>query len=231
MNTSFIKNIDIVHYVKPGEKVSDALLEQLKKINEQYSKTKDFPKYQKALKGLFNLPNIRMTRQVVDYLSGFVEGEGSVSVSAMKNTETKARLSIDPLFNVTQHINDIVNLYLILSLFKTGRIRFKVGSNATFYYVIDNRTTLMQKVVPFYENYLSFCPNPVKIRRVSIFKKLLQLFEEKAHLEMNRMINEVLPLWNEMRTQTGPKNQTFSSLRDAQDYVREAYEKNQKNKK
>lgn len=228
MNTSFIKNIDIVYYVKPGEKVSDTLLEQLKKINEQYSKTKDFPKYQKALKDLFNIPDIAMTRQIVDYLSGFVEGEGSVSVSAMKNKQTRAQLTVDPMFNVAQHVNGIVNLFLILSFFKTGRIRYKVGSKATFYFVIDNRTTLMEKVVPFYENYLSFCPNPVKIRRVSMLKQFLHLMEEKAHLHMDRMIKEVLPLWNDLRMQTGQKNQPFGSLKEAQDYVREAYEKNKK---
>jgi hypothetical protein len=53
-----------------------------------------------------------------------------------------------------------------MSYFKTGRIRHKTGSNATFVYSINNRKTLAEKVVPFYERYLSKFGPEVKKRRV-----------------------------------------------------------------
>lgn len=146
-----------------------------------------------------------------------------MSIGAKKNSTGKFKVYLDPEFNVTQHINGIANLYLVLSYFKTGRLRHKTSSNATFVFTIDNRLTLEQKVVPFYENYLSATfGTPVKKRRVWIFKTLLRLFNEKAHLDLERMLFEVLPLWNAMRMQIGQKNETFKSLKDAQDYVQKA---------
>jgi hypothetical protein len=212
-------------FLEPGEKISSDFLAKLAVINAHYTKKKDFPKYQQDLGKLFDLsPDLRspkITSRTTDYLAGFIEGEGSLSVGAKKNATSKLKVYIDPEFNVTQHINGIANLYLVLTYFKTGRLRHKTGSNATFVFTIDNRLTLEQKIVPFYENYLSsYFGTPIKKRRVWIFKTLLRLFNEKAHLDLERMLFEILPLWNAMRIQVGQENETFKSLADAQDYVR-----------
>lgn len=209
--------------LEPGEKISQDFLRKLAEVNAHYTKKKDFVKYQQDLEKLFDLRSPKIDSRTKDYLAGFIEGEGSLSVGAKKNQTGKFKVYIDPEFNVTQHINGIANLYLVLSYFKTGRLRHKTGSNATFVFTIDNRLTLEQKVVPFYENYLSSnFGTPVKKKRVWIFKTLLNLFNEKAHLDLERMLFEVLPLWNAMRIQIGQKNETFKNLEDAQNYVRRA---------
>jgi len=105
-------------YLQPGEKISMEFLEKLKKINDTYTKSKSFPAYQKDLLELFQLqspPNI--TKEVQAYLAGFIEGEGSVNAGIKKNQTSQFGLYIDPEFSVTQHINGISNLYLILSFF------------------------------------------------------------------------------------------------------------------
>jgi hypothetical protein len=222
-----IPKVQLGMYLKPGEKISQNFLNLLAAINDHYSTQKDFLKYQRDLEKLFDLRQPKITSRTTDYLAGFIEGEGCLSVGAKKNTTGKFKVYIDPEFSVTQHINGIANLYLVLCYFKTGRIRHKTSSNATFVFTIDNRLTLEQKVVPFYENYLSSdFGTPVKKRKVWIFKKLLELFQQRAHLDLNRMLYEVLPLWDAgaepTRMQVGQKNQTFTSLPDAQDYVRNA---------
>jgi len=200
-------------------------LTKLKHINDHYTDTKDFKKYRQDLAQFFELTSQlkswQMNQNTVDYLAGFIEGEGSLNIGAKKNGSARFKVYIDPEFSVTQHINGIANLFLVLCYFQTGRIRYKTGSHATFVFTIDNRLTLEQKVVPFYEKYLS-CGfgTPVKQRRVFIFKDLLRLFKEKAHLDLERMIFEVLPLWHAMRVQIGQTHQSFQSLEDAQDYVR-----------
>lgn len=217
-------------FLEPGEAISPELLTQLAEINHRYTQTKDFSKYQQDLGKLFDLPQPKINNRTADYIAGFLEGEGSLSVGAKKNTTSKFKVYIDPEFNVTQHINGMANLYLILCFFKTGRMRHKNGSNATFVFTIDNRVSLEQKVIPFYEDYLaSHFGTPVKKRRVWIFKKLLELFKQKAHLDLDRMLYEVLPLWNAMRIQVGQKNETFKSLEDAQDYVRKAVKRSRMN--
>lgn len=223
MQNIHIPNVQFGLVLQPGEKVSQDFLSKLASINADYTENKDFVKYQKNLSLLFDIPIPKINRRTEDYLAGFIEGEGSLSAGAKKNTTSRFKVYIDPEFNITQHVNGFANLFLALSFFKTGRIRHKNGSNATLVYTIQNRLTLEQKVVPFYEKYLSSTfGTPVKQRRVWIFKKLLQLFNEKAHLDLQRMLFEVLPLWNAMRIQVGQSNETFKSLKEAQEYVSNA---------
>jgi len=215
-------------YLKPGEKISPDFLEQLKEVNVNYTKSKNFPQYQREIFQLFKLKAIKKTRASIYYLAGFIEGEASLNVGAKKNTTSNFNVYIDPEFNITQHINGVSNLYLAMSYFQTGRIRHKTDSNATFVYTIDNRLSLKEKVVPFYEKYIKPFGSSVKERRVFIFKKLLSLFNEKAHLDLNRMLYEVLPLWDAMRMQIGQSNESFKSLQDAQDHVKNAAQNNKK---
>jgi hypothetical protein len=210
-------------FLKSGEKVSDTLLESLKDINSKYSKTKCFPDYYRSIQQLFDLKLLTEKRK--DYylfLGGFLEGEGCLNVGAKKNTSSKFRVYFDPEFNVTQHLNGISNLFLAMFVFQTGRIRYKTGSNATFVYTIDNRQTLEEKVIPFYEKYVSPYGSPIKKRRTQIFKQLLLLFQEKAHLNLEQMINEIIPLWALLRQQEGQINQTFKTVLEAQMYVKNA---------
>jgi hypothetical protein len=73
--------------------------------------------------------------------------------------------------NEVQHINGICHLYAALSIFKTGRIRHKGGSNATFVFVIDNRVSLEDKVIPFFESYVVPYASFEKVERMQTFKK------------------------------------------------------------
>jgi hypothetical protein len=224
MNSNPINNLPSISgiFLQPGEKISPNFLNELQEVNDRYSKSKDFPKYQEDIRQLFKLPKVRVTSRMRDYLAGFIEGEGGLSAGAKKNTTSKLKVYIDPEFSVTQHINGIWNLFMIMNLFQTGRIRHKMSSNATFVYTIDNRQSLKEKVIPFFDNYVSKFSSEVKKRRVVIFKKLLELFDAKAHLDPNKMIHQVLPLWDAMRMQVGQKNETFQDLQEAQDYVRKA---------
>lgn len=210
-------------YLQPGEVISSEIIKELQMANAQYTKTKNFAEYQRSIQRIFNLKPIQTKKMALQfYLAGFLEGEGSLNVGAKKNQTSKFKVYIDPEFSVTQHINGISNLYLAMFVFQTGRIRHKAGSNATFVYTIDNRQSLEEKVIPFYEKYVRLYGSPFKERRARIFKKLLSLFKEKAHLDIDRMIHEILPLWDAMRMQKGQSNETFRSLEEARQYVKTA---------
>jgi len=199
----------------PGE-----ILQHVKKINETYSKSKDFPKYMRDLAELFELEKPISTTESKLFFGGFVEGEASLNVSAKRLETAKFGLLVDPEFSVTQHINGISHLYAALSIFQTGRIRYKAGSNATFVFIIDNRVSLEEKVIPFYENYVVPYASPIKVERMQTFKELLLIFKEKEHLDLGYFLNKVLPLWDSLRMQKGQSNETFECLEKAQDYVR-----------
>jgi hypothetical protein len=202
-----------------NKKVKSQISENLSKINTEYSKNKDFVRYKNDIQKCFGLSPAKINKNCRFYLAGFIEGEGSINVSVKKTLYGSYKLLVDPEFSITQHINGISNLYLALCIFQTGRIRYKMGSNATFVYTIDNRRSLNEKVIPFYEKYINAYGSLNKKERLQTFKQILHHLNQKDHLNINKMLYEILPLWHKMRMQVGQVNQTFKSLEQAQDYV------------
>jgi hypothetical protein len=65
----------------------------------------------------------------LSWLGGFVEGEGSVSVSIIVNQKFKYGVQLQPLFSVNQHVNGIEILRSFLPLFDNlGSLHAKSGS-------------------------------------------------------------------------------------------------------
>lgn len=201
----------------PSEKISKELCLFLNQIN---AARLNFPTYTQRVRNLFNLEKVTINENRLYFLAGFIEGEGSFSISIKKNTNAKFGVELDPVFNITQHINGVNNLYLALEVFQAGRIRYKTGSNATLVFVIEPRQSLREKVCPYYETYVYGFSSPSKQIRYNNFKKLLQLFDKQAHLHRDRFLNEMLPIWDSMRMQKGYEGQTFKSLEEAQQFVR-----------
>jgi len=150
---------------------------------------------------------------------GFIEGEGSINVSAKKLRGAAHGIHLDPEFNLAQHVNSVELLYLALITFQTGRIRYKSGSNATLVLVIHNRDDLEKKIVPFYKTYVNFIGSTVKTKRIQKFEKMLMHIKNNDQKNINVLVNDMLPLWDLMRMQTGQINQTFASLAEAQAYA------------
>jgi hypothetical protein len=62
------------------------------------------------------------------FLGGFVEGEGSNSVSVSVNKNFKYGINIQPFFNVSQHKNGLEILNSYKDLFNSGSVVEKSGS-------------------------------------------------------------------------------------------------------
>jgi len=201
----------------PGETLSKELQDKIKEINKEKP---NYQTYSRRVREVFNLDKITINEKKCYFLAGFIEGEGSISIGAKKNDNAKFGVELDPIFNITQHINGVTHLYFALELFQTGRIRYKAGSNATLVFIIEPRKSLTEKVCPFFEKYVYPLSSPAKQISFNKFKKMLDLFNENAHLDRNRFINELLPIWDSLRVQRGYTGQTFNSLEEAQDFVR-----------
>jgi LAGLIDADG endonuclease len=204
-------------YCLPGEKLSPDVIKQL--VAAKASTKKDFPKYMRAIGKIFSIKEAQTTIESNLFLAGFIEGEASMNVSAKKLKTARFGLMLDPEFSITQHVNGVENLYLAMSLFKTGRISYKSGSNATLVFVIDNRQSIEEKVLPFFKKYVDPYGSTFKKQRVESFKKVLTLLKDNAHRDLDRLVYELLPEWNTLRMQKGQINESFKSLKDAQEYV------------
>lgn len=210
-------------FLVPGQKLPDEILEKLKQANEVKRKKNDYSNYLKTIADIFGLdPNdFQPNAENNNFLAGFLEGEGSINVSAKKHSGATFGLILDPEFSVTQQANGVSSLFYAMSLFRTGHLRLKSGSNSTLVYIVDNRKSIIEKVIPFYKEHILKSPiaSPIKKKRLIIFEKIFNLFEEEAHKDKKRFVYELLPLWSQMRMQIGQTNQSFACLEDAQDYV------------
>lgn len=205
---------------KPGEKAPEEIINKLKEANSNFTESKSFPKYMKAIEEIFKLTPPKITTDGKFFIAGFIEGEGSINVSCKKHKNATFGLLLDPEFSITQHINGVQNLYNAMAIFQAGRIRHKTGSAATLVLTIDNRLTIEEKVFPFWENYIKPYCSHYKQNRFCKFKKLMSLFKTGCHTDLNCFVDQMLPIWDSMRMQKGQINQSFESLENAQDYAR-----------
>ena len=204
--------------ILPKEYLSDKVKENLKQANIiKKQKKKNFKWYKTEIAKIFGIQFIPKT--IVKhkiFFGGFVAGEASINVSAKKSESALFGILIDPEFSINQHVNNFEYLFLALSLFETGSIHFKSGSNATLVYRIDNRQSLKQKVIPFWETYILPYQQGESKQRLILFKRILFYLEEKKHKDYYFFINIILPLWDKLRKQKGEINQSFHNLEEAQ---------------
>lgn len=204
--------------INPGEVLPDDIKEKLSEVNKTYSKTRSFNNYKKGIQELFQLDEVTVTTECKHYLAGFIEGEGSLNVSIKRLATAPFGVVLDPEFSITQHVNGISNLYLALCVFQTGKITFKSGSNATMVYRIENRTSLQEKVLTFFEQYIVKYGSSMKKHRKQLFAQLLIAFNEKKHSNFHSFVNDMLPIWYTLRVQESSKTY-FHTIQEVEDYI------------
>ena len=154
------------------------------------------------------------------YLAGFVEGEGCFSVSIKPNKQMKFGWVVDPMFSVYQHKKNRFLLEIFQKEWHCGYIVSKQGNPDVLVYVIDNRRTIEEKVIPFFDKY-RLLGN--KWQDFLIFKKIIFLMGQKKHLEKEGLI-EIVSLAFQMNQQgKGRKHtadQIVSSLKESSETTR-----------
>ena len=116
------------------------------------------------------------------FLGGFVEGEGSNSVSISINKNFKYGINIQPVFNVSQHKNGLEILNSFKYLFQGGSVVEKSGSPDVFVYTLKGYKQIIKHVIPFLEIYVQ--PFSCKKEEYSIFKEIvLQSSEGKKKIK------------------------------------------------
>lgn len=88
------------------------------------------------------------------WLGGFVEGEGCLSISIIANSKLPFGIQLQPVFNVTQHVNGLAILQSFLTLFGLGTLQPKSGSPDVWVYVLRGYKNMLNLVIPFFLNYV-----------------------------------------------------------------------------
>src|SRR5215510_11454698 len=109
--------------------------------------------------------SLSITEQQKWFLAGFIEGEGSVTVSIKEHPTTQFGYYVDPEFFLYQHRAYPQMLELARGLFGSGRIYPKQGNPTVLVFGITSRKSLAEKVVPFLRHYMSFSPRKTIYQR------------------------------------------------------------------
>ena len=123
------------------------------------------------------------------FLGGFVEGEGSNSVSISINKNFKYGINIQPVFNVTQHKNGLSILYSYKELFNSGSIVEKSGSPDIFVYTLKGYKQIIKNVIPFLEVYVQ--PFSCKKEEYFLFKEIVLQSSEGKQKNKESLIEMV----------------------------------------
>jgi hypothetical protein len=117
-----------------------------------------------------------------DYLSGYVDGEGTFHVAIQRNPSTKCGWQLVPEFHVSQNPERASILLLLKSRLGCGRIRPNArpgGSDTSLVFVVRKREDLLRRVIPFFES------NPIlseKHHEFESFARIVRAMARGEHL-------------------------------------------------
>ena len=108
------------------------------------------------------------------YIAGYVDGEGSFSVSVQRNATCRVGFQLVPEFHVSQNGDRAQVLELIRQRLGCGTIRPNSKKDRALVLVVRNRTDLVERVIPFFER------NPLLSAKHGDFEKFAAIVRELA---------------------------------------------------
>lgn len=160
-------------------------LNSLIKIINQQGNIKKSRNYSNYIKHDIKNPNY------LYFLGGFVEGEGSNSVSVTVGKNFKYGVNLQPVFNVSQHVNGLFILNSFKELFGVGSVVEKSGSPDIWVYTLKGYKQIIEYVIPFLETYVQ--PFSCKTTEYNIFLQLV-LNSEAGHQKQKETLIKMIKL-------------------------------------
>src|SRR5581483_1530906 len=118
-------------------------------------------------------------RNIHEYISGYVDGEGCFSVSFSRRDKFLVGWETKPSFSVSQNEDRSETLYEMQKIFDSRFMR-KYFSDKTLKYEVRSLNDLLTKVIPHFETYPL---RSSKQKDFQLFKKVCLLMKENKHLD------------------------------------------------
>ncbi len=133
---------------------------------------------QETVRGDFmELSKLPKEKYLKYYIAGFADAEGCFNISLKKQETTRFGWVLDPVFHITQHKNGVEVLKIIEMTLHCGRVIPKPGQEDTLQFLVDNRRQIMEKIIPFFDEYELV----VKKNDFGLFKRIVEGLENKEH--------------------------------------------------
>lgn len=130
--------------------------------------------------------------KLASWIVGFTDGEGTFSVSRIKNPTTKNGYQIFPEFVITQGAKSLLCLEQIQKFFECGKIyinkRYDNHHEHLYRYCVRSRKDLIAKIIPFFkQNHL----RTAKKKDFQRFCIIIDKMKKGDHLKNNfRILND-----------------------------------------
>ena len=125
------------------------------------------------------MPALKKKRNIHEYISGYVDGEGCFSVSFSKRDKFLVGWETKPSFSVSQNEDRAQTLFLIQKLLKCGFMR-RDFSDKTLKYEVRSLEDLIKRVIPHFDKY-PMASN--KQKDFELFKQVCFLMQKELHKE------------------------------------------------
>ena len=112
------------------------------------------------------------------YIAGYVDGEGSFSVTINRNPTSRFKLQLVPELHVSQNGERREVLDMIQKRFGCGYVKRNGKKDRVMVFVVRKRTDLLTKVIPFFER------NPLissKQREFETFARVVKAMAAGEH--------------------------------------------------
>lgn len=134
------------------------------------------------------MPALNKNRNIREYISGYVDGEGSFCVSFSKRDKFLVGWETKPSLSISQKEERANVLFLIQKVLKCGFIR-KDTSDGTLKYEVRSLEDLLKKVIPHFEKYPLLSP---KQKDFLSFKKICCFMKNGKHKKASGLRKIVL---------------------------------------
>ncbi len=118
-----------------------------------------------------------MKRNINEYISGYVDGEGCFSVSFSKRDKFTLGWETKPSFSVSQNEDRSETLFAMQKIFKSGFMRRDI-SDKTLKYEVRSLNDLITKVIPHFDTYPLLSS---KQKDFKLFKTICLLMKKDKH--------------------------------------------------
>jgi hypothetical protein len=134
------------------------------------------------MRTIHNTPALNK-RNVAEYISGFVDGEGCFSVSFFKRPRFLVGWETKPSFSVSQNHDRAQPLFIMQKHFGCGFMRDGITDN-TLKYEVRRLDDLLEKVLPHFEAHPLLSAKQVDVR---LLKEICLLMKKGEHTTQKGM--------------------------------------------
>jgi len=123
----------------------------------------------------------RTKKEIGDFIAGFVDGEGSFSITIQRSKNVRLGIQVIPEFHVCQHSDRTKVLKIIKVTLKCGYIKPNHAKNPhdlTWVFVVRDLKNLRDKIVPFFQQF-SLIGKQQDFKK---FTKVIKMMDDKLHL-------------------------------------------------